>query len=473
MLGLPSEHGRKLDASPGAAFRAIEREVFRTAREISAPDAIPLVSRAAGTDTVSIASMKYAEPAEVILQLLVAALGGLAVGIEREWSARKEHAAPRFAGVRTFLLLGLIGGLSAELARTGFPAAAAVLLAGAAGLAVAAYVVKGRKEADGTTEVAALFVLGAGFLAGSGRLVLASGLFAVGAFVLVEKSRFHGAVFKIRSEELEAGARFAVLALVVLPLLPEGPFGPEPGVRPRELWALALLFSSISFAGLVAIRVAGPNRGPGLAGLLGGLVSSTAVTLQLSRESRLQPRLGRALALGVVAASSVLLLRVVAILLILAPALAARVAPLLAPPFVVGVAACAVLYREKTGDEPEIEPPKNPLRFVAAITMAVLFQVVLYAMSWVKGAFGSPGLVLSGALLGFTDMDALTYSMVKLGGSGDLLSVAARALAAGVLSNTVLKLALALAFGRGSFRFTAAAGLAALGAASALALLIL
>jgi nucleotide-binding universal stress UspA family protein len=142
----------------------------------------------------------------------------------------------------------------------------------------------------------ALVVLAAGYLAGLGRLGPASAIFAVTALVLVEKSRIHGLVHRIRSETLEAAARFAVLALVVLPLLPEGPFGPGPGLRPRELWALVLVFSGLSFAGFVAPRVVGGDRGWGLSGMLGGLISSTAVTLTHARESRQSPGLGRALA---------------------------------------------------------------------------------------------------------------------------------------------------------------------------------
>src|SRR5262245_56006668 len=135
---------------------------------------------------------------ETGLRLGVAALCGLAVGVEREWSASRGDRAPRFAGVRTFLLLGLLGGLAAELSQRGLAGGSAVLLAATGVLVAVAYVMAARSgDVDGTTEVAALVVLAAGLLAGSGRLAVASAISAVTALVLVEKTRIHAAVRNI------------------------------------------------------------------------------------------------------------------------------------------------------------------------------------------------------------------------------------------------------------------------------------
>ena len=235
-----------------------------------------------------VVDVTWSDALQVATRLGVAALGGLAVGIEREWSTRARARPARFAGVRTFLLIGLLGGLGATLSELAGPAIGLTVIAAAAALVVGAYIVTAAQggDVDGTTEVSALVVLAAGAVAGTGRLALASALSALTVLVLVEKSRIHTLVHRLRSETIEAAARFAVLALVVLPLLPEGPFGPAPGLRPRELWALVLLFSGLSFGGFLALRLVGPDRGYALAGLLGGLVSSTAVTLSFSRESR-------------------------------------------------------------------------------------------------------------------------------------------------------------------------------------------
>lgn len=410
----------------------------------------------------------------VALRLGVAALGGLAVGIEREWSGRGDEGAQRFAGVRTFLLLGLIGGIAALLQEhgQGWPGFALLLAAG--GLAVVAYASRAlRGHVDSTTEVAAILVMGAGFLAGLGVLGVASAVFALTALVLVEKSFLHGLVSRIPSETLAAGARFAVLALVVLPLLPQGPYGPEPGFRPRELWALVLLFSGLSFAGYLALRAVGAHRGYGVAGLFGGLVSSTAVTLTFSRHSRARPELGGALALGVMAANTVLFARVVALVGALNPALGRAALVYLLPAFLVGVVVIAVAYRRQGVAPAETEHPQSPLGLVAAIQMAALFQVVLYAIHYARELFGDAGLLVTAALLGLTDVDALTYSMVKMSqGDDELARMAARALAVGALSNTVLKLLIAASVGRGRFRGMVVLGLAVLGLAVAVGLVL-
>ena len=405
-------------------------------------------------------------PFEVLPRLLAAALGGLAVGVEREWSARAPGGGKRFAGVRTFLLLGLVAGVAAELALTGSEPAAALLLGAAGLLVVASFVAHAvAGEIDATTEVAALAVLGSGWLSGSGRIVLGSALAALTALVLAEKTWMHGFVERLRSEEIAAGARFAVLALVVLPILPTGPYGPEPGLRPQELWALVLIFSGIGFAAYVAVRWAGPEKGWGLAGLLGGLVSSTGTTLTFSRESRNAGAPGAPLAVGVVAACALVPFRVAILAGILSPAIGREVLPLLSLPMVAGLGALLLLLR-RPAEPASASGPGNPLRLLAALQMVTAFQVVLYAVDAAKGAFGSQGLLASSALAGLLDVDALIYSMYKLGQQSTGPFLAARALAVGVLANTLLKFALAAAVGTGTFRRLAGAGLVALALAS-------
>ena len=177
-----------------------------------------------------------------ILGLLIAALGGTAVGLERQWSGHAEGPRARFAGIRTFTMLGAISGLCGWLWKTGLTTPAAILFAGAVTITAAAYVSASRQDVDATTEVAALVVLTAGLLAGIGAFRLASAIIALETLLLVEKSRLHALVQRVDDVELRAGVRFAVMACVVLPLLPEGPYGPLGGIRARELWALVLFF---------------------------------------------------------------------------------------------------------------------------------------------------------------------------------------------------------------------------------------
>jgi len=410
---------------------------------------------------------------EIALRLAVAALAGLAVGIEREWTVKMRDRPPRLAGVRTFLLLGVLGAIAAQLSQAGFAGAAFAVAAGTAGLVVIGYARSARSgDVDATTEVAALIVVGAGAFAGFGWLALASGVSVGTAFVLLEKSRIHDLVYRIRSEELSAGVRFAVLALVVLPLLPEGPFGPAPGVKPRGIWSLVLVFSGLSFASFIALRVAGAAKGYGVSGLLGGLISSTAVTMNFSRESAKSLPLGGVLALGVLAACTVVYLRVLVLSTALNASVGLAALPFVLPPLATGVVLLLVFFRRFTSAPVAAPEPSNPLRLASAVTMALAFQAVLYLMYWVQPRFGAGGLLVSSALVGLTDADALTVSMAATGRDAGLVPVAARALGVGTLSNTLFKLALVVSLGRGSFRKIAFAGLGALAVAGALALAI-
>lgn len=402
-------------------------------------------------------------------RVALAGITGLAVGIEREWSGHASGPHARFGGVRTFLMLGLTGGIGGWLAAGGWITLAAALVGSAALLAVLAYYVASQQtgDRDGTTEAAALLVLATGTLCGLGYGSVGSGIAAVSVLALAEKTRIQRLIARIGEPELRAALRFAVLAVVVLPLLPAGPFGPFGAIRPRELWTIVLVFSGLNFLGYLARRAVGPDRGYGITGLLGGLVSSTAVTLSFSRESRSAPRYSSSLALGVVGACTVVIPRVLAITLVLAPAVAEHLAPyLLAPALIGGGFVVYALVRSHPVAGGSEAPDASPLRLLSAIKMVLAFQLVLLAVPAVQHLWGDAGVLGSAVVLGLTDMDALTYSMARLG-AGDGARLAARAIAVGILSNTIVKLALVLGLGSPTFRRAAAPGLLALAAALA------
>lgn len=402
---------------------------------------------------------------EGVLPLLVAALGGAAVGVERQWSGHASGPDARFGGLRTFTMLGGLAGLSGLFWSWDVHALAAVLLVAAAALVIAAYAVASRRDVDATTEVAALVVLAAGVTAGLGQTRIASGAIAVTVLLLVEKSRLHAFIARLEGAGLFAAARFAVMAVVVLPLLPEGPFGPLGGVRPRELWLLVLFFSGLSFSGYLARAIAGDRHGYPLAGLLGGIVSSTSVTLTFSRLSREDRAHGLALAQGAVAASAVLFVRVLIAAAVLSPALAAALAPFFLVPFVTGAAIVVLRWRAAEQNATPAAAPRNPLQLLSALQMAALFQVVLFVFAAVEQWFGERGVLGTAALLGLTDVDALTMTMAKgVSGGGIGAALGARAVAVGILTNTMVKMALTAAIGRGAFRTITLAGLGAMGA---------
>ena len=387
-----------------------------------------------------------------VMGLWIAALGGAAVGIERQWSGHAEGLRARFAGVRTFSLIGGLGGLSGALWSPGVTGPAVVVLSGTAALCVVAYFAASRSDVDGTTEVAALVVLTSGVLAGLGSYRLASGIIAVTCLLLVEKSRLHSLVARIDDVALRAGVRFGVMALVVLPLLPEGPYGPFGGIRPRELWALALFFSGLSFLGYVARRMLGPDQGYFVAGLLGGLVSSTNVTFTFARTSRAEPASDGALAYGAIAANAMLYPRVMVAVAVLNLPMLPSVARYLALPALAAVTAAVVGLRRSHDETSTASNIANPLQLKSALQMAFAFQAMLMLVHLAGTAWGSAGVYGSAAVLGLTDVDALTVSMARGVAQAVSLQTAAVAIAVGVLANTGLKLALALLLGSPKFQ---------------------
>ena len=388
---------------------------------------------------------------DVTLRLIAGALAGAAVGLERQWSAQAPGRAARFGGLRTFTFIGLVGAIAGWLWTLDAAIPASLLIGATAALIVAGYVAASRVDVDATTEVAALVVLAASVLAGLGHIALAGALAAATTLLLAEKSRLHDFVARIDGQGFRAGVRFAVLALVVLPLVPEGPFGTwGGGIRPRGLWMLVLVFAGLSFAGYIARIAVSARHGSAITGLIGG-----------------RDRLGEGvpLAQGVLAACTVLVPRVLAAVALLAPALVLPLTVRLAPAFVVGAIAAAVGLRRSGGGEPVKTAERNPLQLGAALQMAAIFQVVLMGLHEMQLRFGGAGLRWSAVLLGLTDVDALTASMAAQSRGGLSVDAAAAAIAIGVVSNTVLKLTIAVTIGRGAFRWYVAAGLAAVAAA--------
>jgi uncharacterized membrane protein (DUF4010 family) len=402
--------------------------------------------------------------------LAVATLGGAAIGFERQWSGHASGPQARFGGIRTFTMLGGSAGLAGWLSVNGLLPLAVVLLAAAAALVVAAYAAASRVDVDGTTEVAAIAVLAAGTLAGSGQIALASAVIAGTALLLVEKTRLHALVTRIDDAALRASVRFAALACIILPLLPQGPFGPLDAIRPRELWSLVLFFSGLSFLGWITRRVIGRHHGIILSGLLGGIISSTSVTLTFARESRAgdAPRL--ALAAGAIGACTIMFLRVIVACAVLNPSLAALVPRYAAAAFIIGAVAVMAAWRRDAPVSDGRTTADSPLNLRAALQMAALFQVVLLLILLVQARSGSGALLATSAVVGLTDLDALTLSLARSAAISGAVSSAATALVVGMLSNTLLKMTVALVIGRGWFRTATGLGLGAMALALAAAL---
>ena len=275
-----------------------------------------------------------------------------------------------------------------------------------------------------------------------------------------------------REVALRAGLHFAVLAVVVLPLLPEGPcFGPL-ALRPRSLWLVVLAFCALNFATYFVRRLVGARHGYGIAGALGGMLSSTAVALSYARRSRLAGEDSGALARGVIAACAVLVPRILVISAALAPPVSLAAAPYLLPALAAAFILVFVVADGSAGVDGESSADeRSPLRFMSALQLALAFQVAISAIGMLKNALGAAGVYGAAVVLGLTDMDALTVSMSR--SSTIAADIAGRALGIGMLANTTFKLSLALVMGSPTFRRRASHGLGLLGALTFAALLAL
>jgi uncharacterized membrane protein (DUF4010 family) len=386
---------------------------------------------------------------------LAVALGiGLLVGLERGWTHREEVQGSRVAGWRTFGLIGLAGGVLATL---GAPAA---LLLPVGLLAITLFLALGYwREAgtDGglgiTTEVAAVVTFGLGVLAGLGQPAVAASVAIVMAILLGFKPEMHGLLQRIERRELLATLRLLLISVVFLSLLPDRGFGPWQAINPYDIWRLVVLIAAIGYAGYFAMRLAGPTAGLTVTALLGALVSSTAVTLDLSRRARGEPDRRPMLAAAVGLASAVMLMRLMVVTAIVAPAVLPLLAAALVP---AALAAAAVagwrLRRAAAEDSGRPAERGDPLDLGGAMLMGAIFAAAAFLVEAVRHFAGEAGLYPLAALSGLFDVDAISISLAGGAASGAIAAgVAADAILIAALVNTVMKPAIAGSVGGAAF----------------------
>lgn len=343
---------------------------------------------------------------------------GLLIGLQRGWVLRQAPAGSRFAGIRTYGLLGLAGGIAGALQARAAPLALVLLIAAAA-LIVLGYwrATEARPNISGTASLAGLITMACGFLAGSGEGTLASAASGVMVLVLALRSRLHHLIAHIDDEEMFAVARFALIALVILPLLPDTAFGPYQAWRPRQLWLVVVLVSGFSFAGYAGVRLLGPSRGILATAAAGAMVSSTAVTASFAGKLRDGSGDSAMLNSGIALASAVMFARVMVLTGALAGFALPSLASLAVPGMLVSLAGALVLLRR---DKAPIEPPedgiklRNPFELGPALALMVLTMALTAAAHWVLERYGHAGLATMLAISGSVDVDSAIITMGNL-----------------------------------------------------------
>ncbi|WP_404864189.1 MgtC/SapB family protein [Georhizobium sp. MAB10] len=391
------------------------------------------------------------------MDMLIARLGlslaiGLLVGLERGWRERSEPEGSRTAGIRTFGVVGLLGGVLAALSDAS--GSAAIFIAGFLGFAVIFGWFKfAEAQHDGsfsvTGTIAALCVFALGGLAVSGDYRAAAAGGAALAAVLASRDALHGMLRRLSWIELRSAIVLAVMTVIILPLLPNRTLDPWGGFNPWQIWFFTVLTASISFAGYIATRLLGSARGLLVSGLAGAIVSSTAVTVAFARSATASEH-RRAYAGAATLAAMISIGRVILIVAIVSPlVLGSMVLPALAAAIAFGLAGGLMLFR--AGAHDTASEPTNPFELTTLLLFAIAFAVVATASAALSSRFGDTGLVATSALSGTFDVDVAVLSALRLAAQNIGLETIGSAVLAALGANAVGRLALAIAAGPRAF----------------------
>ncbi len=392
---------------------------------------------------------------ELFYRFGVALVIGILIGMEREYA--KPNDEKMFAGVRTFALLALVGctgALLVDITETSLAFLGVLAIIGAL-ITVSYFVSAWRGEMGLTTEIAGLFTVILGALCYWDYLELAAALAVVMTVLLSLKVELESFADRMSRDDILAALKFAVITIIILPLLPREPLGPPPFdvLIPYNIWLMVVLISGINFLGYILVKLVGPRQGIGLTGLLGGLVSSTAVTLSFSERSQREINLAKPFALAIIFAWTVMFGRVlveVAVInlellkILWIPITAAAIAGLLYSYW---------LYRKQKFDETGEVAVSNPFELWAAIKFGLLYAAVLLVSRTAQLYFGDTGIYVSAILSGLVDVDAITLSMAQLSKHGEVaLETAELAIVLAAMSNTVVKGGIVLVSGTMALR---------------------
>ena len=385
---------------------------------------------------------------EHLPKFAIALVIGLLIGTERELSPSAK------AGVRTFALVTLFGtlaGLLAESAQSGWIVAVGAMLVGI--MMIAAYQRDSLPDESGSTTVVAILVsycLGAMVWYGYGQI--AAMLAIVTTILLYFKTELHGVTHGLTRKDLVSIFQFAVLSVIILPILPDTNYGPFETLNPHQTWLMVVLVSGVSLAGYLALRIVGERYGAPLLGVLGGLVSSTATTVVYSRNGRAHPEITKIAVIVILLANLVVLVRLMLVTAVVAIDVLPQLAPVLGTGLLLGLVGTFSVWRRwstTTGTPlPEIS---NPTELRTALSFGALYAIVLLLAAWLSDIAGSSGLYVVALFSGLTDVDAITLSSLRLHELGSLSKhEAVTAIGIALLSNIAFKLGMVFTLGGSS-----------------------
>lgn len=396
--------------------------------------------------------MSMSAEIEAFVRLAVALAIGLLIGVERGWKRRESEEGERVAGLRTYALTGLIGGVVGFLSQDGGYWLIGLVFIGLAIASATAYMVTTRAGHDFgiTSETAAMATYLFAALAGTGQIALASAAAIVMALLLGYKQRLHGLLDHLRREELTAGLKLLLISVVLLPVLPDRGYGPWEALNPYVIWLMVVLIAGISFFGYIAIRVFGANRGIIFGGLFGGMASSTATTLAFSRIAAREPVLAPVLAAGILLACGSMIAR----MMLVATLIHAPLFELLWLPaaLLLGATLAPVGFYLMGGlsDDPadgETALMRNPLELKSALFFGALLALIMLLGKALSEWAGDAGLWALAAASGLADVDAITLSLARMSKQDVSLQVAIVGIVIAASANSLLKGSMAMGIG--------------------------
>ncbi|MFA5920841.1 MAG: MgtC/SapB family protein [Methylococcaceae bacterium] len=367
---------------------------------------------------------------------------GLLIGLERGWHTRGRDEGMRVAGLRTYGMISLLGGLSGILAQQADPFLVGFAFLGLTSVLLIAYSKSVDKFEDFsiTSIIASLITFILGALTVFGHITLASASAVVITSLLGFKPLLHGWMKKLEQHELDATLKLLLISVVMLPILPDQGYGPWAAFNPYHIWWMVVLIAGISYLGYFAIKIVGNQHGPVLTGALGGMVSSTAVTLNLSKLSTQYPNMENVLAAGILTACATMFARTLLLTSVMNPTLFRALLPALLVMTIFTYFVAFLLWQNRRGfrtiEEITLE---NPFQLGMALKFGAFLVVIMLLSNLLKVYFGDMGTYFLAATSGLADVDPITLSMTQMSKEGLEVSVAARAILIAVSVNSGIK----------------------------------
>ena len=383
---------------------------------------------------------------DFLIRMLVTAGIGFVLGLEREYSQYSEKGEI-FAGLRTFTLVALLGFLTAYL---GITFTYWIFIAGFLGVvaivAISYWVTSNEGNIGSTTEFAIIFTFLLGGLVLVGSINLSLALTVITLVLLSLKLRLKSMIGQLTQKELFAFVRFVVIALLILPFLPNEFYGLYEVINPREVGWIIVLTSGIGFVGYILMKFLGTDRGILLTSILGGLVSSTLVTFTFSKKSKENPELSQNYAVGIFAAATIMIARVFLWVFIFNKSMLVSLTLPLLIIFFTAFGVALFFYNKQFEKQRSVDKIVlgDPLNIKNAVFFGVFYMGILLLVSYANQTYGANGIYFSSSISALTDVDAIAISVSKLGGTTINLLIAQNAILLATLSNTVVKIGIAL-----------------------------